>query len=149
METVKKLFTKLILEKKQTFRILLAVLMVLAGLSHFFADGVYIKIVPGFLPYPAEIVYFTGVLEVLGGIGLLIPGISQVAAWGFVLLYIAVYPANINMAVNNIHIDNIPDGNWFQAIRLPFQFVLIAWAWWLTRSDINLSKREQSNTISN
>ena len=39
------------------------------------------------------------------------------------------------MAVNHIQIANIPTGNWFQAIRLPFQFVLIAWAWWLTRPD--------------
>ena len=139
MDIAKKLFKKLILEKKTTFRVLLAVLMILAGSSHFFADGAYIKIVPSFLPYPAEIVYITGVLEILGGIGLLIPQLRQAAAWGFVWLFIAVYPANINMAVNNIHIDNIPDGNWFQAIRLPFQFVLIAWAWWLTRSQSNLS----------
>ncbi len=135
MEIIKKLFNNLILEKKQTFQILLAVLMVLAGLSHFFADGVYFKIYPPMLPYPATMVYFTGVAEVLGGIGLLIPRINQAAAWGLAILFIAVYPANINMAVNHIHIDNIPDGNWFQAIRLPFQFVLIAWAYWLTQND--------------
>ena len=142
MELFKKLFKNLILEKKQTFRVLMAVLMVLAGLSHFFADGVYIKIYPPLLPYATTMVYFTGVAEVLGGIGLLIPSVSQVAAWGLVILFIAVYPANINMAINNIHIDNIPDGNWFQAIRLPFQFVLIAWAWWLTRSRDNVTVEE-------
>ena len=142
METIKKLFKNLILEKKQTFKILLAVLMVLAGSSHFFADGVYLKIYPPLLPYPATMVYFTGVAEILGGIGLLIPRVSQAAAWGFVLLFIAVYPANINMAVNHIQIDNIPDGNWFQTIRLPFQFVLIAWAWWFTRSPDDLSVTE-------
>lgn len=135
MEIVKKLFNNLILGKKQTFRVLLAVLMILAGLSHFFADGVYLKIYPPMLPYSATMVYFTGVAEVLGGISLLIRRVSQAAAWGFVILFIAVYPANINMAVNHIHLDNIPDGNWFQAIRLPFQFVLIAWAYWLTRPD--------------
>ena len=142
MELFKKLFKNLILEKKQTFRVLMAVLMVLAGLSHFFAEGVYIKIYPPLLPYAATMVYFTGVAEVLGGIGLLIPRVSQAAAWGLVILFIAVYPANINMAINNIHIDNIPDGNWFQVIRLPFQFVLIAWAWWLTRSEDDLSVKE-------
>jgi len=135
MEIVKKLFNNLILGKKQTFRVLLAVLMILAGLSHFFADGVYLKIYPPMLPYSATMVYFTGVAEVLGGISLLIRRVSQAAAWGFVILFIAVYPANINMAVNHIHLDNIPDGNWFQAIRLSFQFVLIAWAYWLTRPD--------------
>ena len=79
MEIVKTLFTKLILEKKHTFRVLLAVLMILAGPSHFFADGVYIKIYPPLLPYPATMVYLTGVAEILGGIGLLIPRVSQAA----------------------------------------------------------------------
>ena len=143
METVKKLFKNLILDKKTIFRVMLAVFMVVAGLSHFFADGVYIKIYPSLLPYPATMVYFTGVAEILGGIGLLIPAVSQAAAWGLVLLFIAVYPANINMAVNHIHINHIPDGNWFQAIRLPFQFVLIAWAWWLTRSKDNSLSNQQ------
>ena len=135
MALIKQAFQKLILDKKKTFRILLSLLIIAAGISHFVIPGVYIKIVPDLLPYPAEIVYISGIFEILGGIGLLVPAVSQAAAWGLVLLFIAVYPANINMAVNNIHINNIPDGNWFQAIRLPFQFVLIAWAWWLTRSD--------------
>ena len=138
MEIFTRLFKNLILKNKQTFRIMLAVFMVLAGASHFFADGVYLKIYPPLLPYPATMVYLTGVAEILGGIGLLVPQFSKAAAWGFVILYIAVYPANINMAVNHIQIDNIPNGDWFQAIRLPFQFVLIAWAWWLTRSDSDL-----------
>ncbi|MDJ0596819.1 MAG: DoxX family protein [Pleurocapsa sp. MO_226.B13] len=135
MKLIKQLFQDLILEKKQIFRGILAFCMVVAGGSHFVFPEPYIKIVPSLLPYPAALVYVSGFFEIIGGIGLLIPAVSQAAAWGFVLLFIAVYPANINMAVNNIHIDNIPDGNWFQAIRLPFQFVLIAWAWWLTRPD--------------
>ena len=135
MKVIKQLFQNLILDKKSIFRGLLAVFMMVAGASHFVAPNAYIKIVPDVLPYPAALVYISGFCEIIGGIGLLIPAVSQAAAWGFVWLFIAVYPANINMAVNNIHIDNIPDGNWFQAIRLPFQFVLIAWAWWLTRPD--------------
>lgn len=136
---MKQLHQDLILNNKQIFRGILAVCMVVAGVSHFVFPNPYIRIVPNLLPYPAALVYISDFCEIIGGIGLLIPAVSQAAAWGFVLLFIAVYPANINMAVNNIHIDNIPDGNWFQAIRLPFQFVLIAWAWWLTRTD------EQSN----
>ena len=138
MNLIKKLLNNLILENKTSFRILLAVLMLIAGASHFVVPEPYIKIVPGILPSPAAIVYISGFFEVLGGIGLLITGVSQAAAWGFVLLFIAVYPANLNMAINNIHLQNIPDGAWFQAIRLPFQFVLVAWAWWLTRPSEDL-----------
>ncbi len=129
------MMTDLILEKKQTLKGVFAVCMIVAGITHFIAPDTYVKIVPPQLPYPEAIVYISGFFEILGGIGLLIPLVSQAAAWGLVLLLIAVYPANINMAVNNIHLDNVPDGDWFQAIRLPFQFVLIAWAYWYTRSD--------------
>ena len=130
-----RLFNKIILANKQTLKGVFAVCMIVAGISHFVAPYPYVKIVPPQLPYPEAIVYVSGFFEILGGIGLLVPFVSQAAAWGLVLLLIAVYPANINMAVNNIHIDNVPDGNWFQAIRLPFQFVLIAWAYWFTKPD--------------
>ena len=142
MKLVKKAFPNLILENKQTFRGILAVCMIVVGVLHFVFTEPFIKIVPNLLPYPATLVYLSGFLEILGGIGLLIPALSQIAAWGLVLLFIAVYPANINMAVNHIQIENIPDSNWLQAIRLPFQFVLIAWAWWLTRPDGTIDHQE-------
>ena len=135
MEKINNLFRNLILEKKQTFRGVLSVCIIIVGITHFLFPEPFIKIVPGLLPYPAAIVYVSGFLEILGGIGLLVPATSKAAAWCLLLLFIAVYPANINMAVNNIHLENVPDGNWFQAIRLPFQFVLFAWAYWLAQPD--------------
>ena len=134
MNQIKTLFNKLILERKQTFRGIMSVCIIIVGITHFLFPEPYTKIVPAALPNPEFLVYISGFFEILGGIGLLIPAVSQAAAWGLVLLFIAVYPANINMAVNNIQIENIPQGTWFQVIRLPFQFVLIAWAWWLTKS---------------
>lgn len=131
MESLKRIISN----NRQTLKGLFAFFMIVAGISHFIIPDIYIKIVPPQLPYPEAIVYISGFFEILGGIGLLVPPTSQAAAWGLLVLIIAVYPANINMAVNHIHIDNIPDGNWFQAIRLPFQFVLIAWAYWLTKPD--------------
>lgn len=136
-----KLFDKIILQNRQILKGVFAVCMIVAGITHFTAPYTYANIVPPQLPYPVAIVYISGFFEILGGIGLLVPSVSQAAAWGLVLLLIAVYPANINMAVNHIHIDNVPDGNWFQAIRLPFQFVLIAWAYWYTKPD------EENSTV--
>ncbi|QFS47064.1 DoxX family membrane protein [Nostoc sphaeroides CCNUC1] len=89
---------------------------------------------PPQLPYPLELVYLSGFYEILGGIGLLVPPVSQAAAWGLIALFIAVFPANINMAVNHIQLEHIPDSPWVQVVRLPFQAVLIAWAWWYTKS---------------
>ena len=109
--------------------------MIVAGAIHFLVPEPFIKIVPDLLPYHRQLVYTSGFFEIVFGIGLLVPAARQIAAWGLVVLFIAVYPANINMAVNHIKIANVPDSNWFHAIRLPFQFVLIAWAWWYTRPD--------------
>jgi uncharacterized membrane protein len=119
--------------QKEIFRIILAISMVVAGTLHFTNSEPFVKIVPSVLPYPLMLVYISGVFEILAGICLLIPPVSQIAAWGLILLFIAVFPANINMAVNHIHIDGVPDSPIFQAIRLPFQGVLIAWAWWFTK----------------
>ena len=71
--------------------------------------------------------------EVLGGIGLLIPVLSVAAAWGLIALFVAVFPANINMAVNQIAIENVPHQPVLYWVRLPLQAVLIAWAWWYTK----------------
>lgn len=125
----------LLAKNKELLRVILAVCILVAGTLHFIASEPFIKIVPDFLPAPQAIVYFSGVLEILAAIGLLTPPFSRAAAWGLVWLFIAVYPANINMAVNQIHLDGVPDSPIFQAIRLPFQFVLIAWAYWYTKPD--------------
>jgi uncharacterized membrane protein len=114
------------------FRCLLATFMVTAGTLHFVTPAPFVKIVPDYLPAHLEIVYISGFFEILGGIGLLVPFVSQAAAWGLIALFIAVFPANIYMAVNNIDI-GIPLEPWMLWARLPLQGVLIAWAWWLTR----------------
>ncbi|AFZ30228.1 hypothetical protein Glo7428_1671 [Gloeocapsa sp. PCC 7428] len=141
----------IIRKNKELLRVILAVCIIVVGLLHFAVPDIFVSIVPSLLPYPLELVYISGVFEILGGIGLLVPTVSRAAAWGLIALFIAVFPANINMAVNHIHIDNIPDSPWFQVVRLPFQAVLIAWAWWYTKpatdiknqaAIINLYERE-------
>ena len=117
---------------KLVLRVLLAVFMIVAGTLHWVTPDPFVKIVPSFLPYPLALVYISGVFEILGGIGLLVPPVSQAAAWGLIALFIAVFPANINMAVNQIQMDGIPDSDLLRWGRLPFQAVLIAWAWWYT-----------------
>ena len=118
---------------KLILRVLLAIFMMAAGTLHWIIPAPFVKIVPALLPYPLALVYISGVFEVLGGLGLLVPQVSKVAAWGLIALFIAVFPANINMAVNQIQMDGIPDSDLLRWGRLPFQAVLIVWAWWYTR----------------
>lgn len=129
---------------KEFLRVTLAISIIIVGLTHFFVPEPFVKIVPPQLPAPLGLVYLSGFYEILGGIGLLVPPVSQAAAWGLIALFIAVFPANINMAVNHIKLDNVPDSFWLHAVRLPFQAVLIAWAWWYTKS---ANKEKQASII--
>ncbi|MFN6569977.1 DoxX family protein [Dendronalium sp. ChiSLP03b] len=129
---------------KELLRVILAVSIIVVGVTHFVVPEQYVRIVPPQLPYPLGLVYLSGFYEILGGIGLLVPPVSQAAAWGLFALFIAVYPANINMAVNLIKVDGIPNSPWVHVVRLPLQAVLLAWAWWYTKPS---DKEKQASII--
>jgi uncharacterized membrane protein len=111
-------------------RILLAILFLVAGALHFFIAPVYVHIMPPYLPAPALLVRISGVAEILGGVGLLVPATQPAAAWGLILLLIAVLPANLNMALHSSHWPGIPP--WLLWARLPLQLPLIYWAFLYT-----------------
>jgi uncharacterized membrane protein len=119
--------------RKEILRGIHAIAIIIVGVTHFIKPEPYVRIVPPQLPYPIELVYISGFFEILGGIGLLLPYVSVAAAWGLIALYISVFPANINQAVNSIAIEGIPDIPALYWARLPFQAVLITWAWWYTQ----------------
>nr|WP_254837809.1 DoxX family protein [Natronomonas marina] len=110
---------------------------VVAGVLHFVVPDLYVQIVPPVLPAPLALVYLSGVAEIAVGLGLLYPPTREYAAWGTVLLLLAVFPANVYMATSGVVVEGVPgDGDpstvarW---ARLPLQAVLVAWAWWYTR----------------
>ena len=110
---------------------LLGALFVAAGVNHFVNPAFYLKIMPPFLPFPLALVYLSGVFEVMLGILLLVPRFTPLAAWGIIALLVAVFPANIHMAVNH---QLFPEYSFAALLlRLPLQLVLIAWAYIYTR----------------
>ena len=112
---------------------LFAAIFIFAGFNHFRDLGFYLRIMPPYLPWPSALHLIAGFFEVVLGVMLLITRFQRMAAWGLIALLLAVYPANIHMAVNH-HL--YPDLSMiFHWIRLPLQFVLIAWAWWFTKAD--------------
>jgi uncharacterized membrane protein len=121
----------------QTFKIvmkyLLALLFILAGVNHFYNPDFYLRIMPPYLPWPSALHLIAGFFEFVFGVMLLIPRFQKWAAWGLIALLLAIFPANIHMAVNH-HL--YPEVSMvFLWIRLPLQFVPIAWAWWYTKAD--------------
>ncbi len=116
----------------------LALFFVVAGTNHFVNRDFYVGLMPPYLPAPLALVYLSGVLEILGGIAVLIPRVRALSGWGLVLLLVAVFPANLHMAMNP---DSFPDISAVALyIRLPVQGLLIAWAYWATRPDGAASK---------
>ncbi len=119
--------------RKEILRGVLTVSLVIVGITHFLRPEQYARIVPPPFP-PFTSVYLSGVFEILGGIGLLIPSVSVIAAWCLIALFIGVFPANIYMTIHNIEVEGIPHSQLLYLARLPLQAVLIAWAYWYTRN---------------
>jgi uncharacterized membrane protein len=115
-------------------RWLAATAFVLAGLNHFRNPGFYVSIVPPGFPSPEWLVAISGVCEVAGGIGLLIRPLRRFAGWGLIALLIAVFPANIFMAVHPERIPGLNISQWMLWVRLPLQAVMIAWVWFVALS---------------
>jgi len=111
-------------------RFLIAFLFIFTGILHFTLTDKFVQIIPSFIPAPLEVVYASGVIEILGAIGLLIPKYKRKAAFGLILLLIAVFPANIYMAIENIQLGGILNNQFLQWVRLPFQFVLMWLLYW-------------------
>lgn len=116
-------------------RWVLAVFMVAAGTNHFVASDAYVAMVPSVLPAHLLLVQISGVAGIAGGIGLVLPPTRRLAAWGLIALFIAVFPANINMAVNHLPLGGRAIPAWALWARLPVQLVLIGWAALYTRRD--------------
>lgn len=120
---------------KAVFRWILTVFMVGAGVNHFVSPAPYLAMMPEVLPAKEALVAISGVAEILGGLGLILTQTRKLAAWGIIALLVAVFPANINMAVNDLPLGTTPVPSWALWARLPLQLVMIVWAWWFTRDD--------------
>jgi uncharacterized membrane protein len=112
-------------------RWILGVLFIAAGVNHFVDPTTYLRMLPGYLPFPLALVYLSGIGEVIGGIGVLSTRWRTAAGWGLIALLVAVFPANVHMARHPELFPSIsPTLLWG---RLPLQGLLIAWVWWTTR----------------
>lgn len=109
--------------------------MVLAGLMHFIKPEPYVMIMPDYLPWHLPLVYISGAFEVALGIALFIEPVRALAGWGLIALFVAVLPANVWMASEGIQPPGLEMSPPLAWIRVALQFVLMYWAWAVTRPD--------------
>ncbi|SFQ29808.1 DoxX family protein [Hymenobacter arizonensis] len=107
-------------------RYALALLFVLAGVWHFVHPATYLAIMPPQMPQPLLLVHLSGVFEILGGLGLLFRPTRRLAGLGLLVLLVAVFPANVYMAL--IH-EQLGIPGWVAWGRLPLQLPLMWWVW--------------------
>ena len=117
---------------------LMATFYVVAGVAHFVNPLFYVEIMPPYVPRHREVVFVSGLAEIGLGLLLIPRATRQAAAWGVIVLLAAVFPANLHMAINQVHPAHAPA--WLGTptplelwLRLPVQGVLMLWAWWHTR----------------
>ncbi len=122
------------------WHLLLAALFVVAGVMHFVAFGYYLAIMPKYIPFGREVVYVTGVLEIVGGVALLVPSLRRAAGIGLILLLIAVFPANVQMLINARKQATPMLEELLLWLRLPVQTLLIVWVWNSTRPPERVSR---------
>ena len=107
----------------------IAALFITAGAAHFVKPRIFLRIIPPYLPVPRLLVYASGAFEIAGGLGVLLPSVRAYAAWGLIAMLAAFLPVHTYMARD-------PDGQfsdlpgWMLWLRIPLQFVLMAWVYW-------------------
>lgn len=109
---------------------LMAFLYILAGINHFRVPRLYVKMIPPALPAPKMINIVSGAAEIILGVLLCVPQLSSFAAWGIIILLIAVFPANVYMYTNDKAALGLP--KWVRLLRLPLQLLLMYWAYLYT-----------------
>ena len=111
-------------------RVALAAMFTLTGVSHFAATESFLLMVPEFLPLRREAIYLSGVAELAGAAGLLVPQLRRAAGLGLAALLVAVVPANINVALNNVQVDLVPSSPVYQWGRILMQPLLVWFVVW-------------------
>lgn len=118
---------------RTSLRLLLALFFVGAGVMHFVRPDLYLRIMPPYLPSPLALVYVSGVFEILGGAGLLVRPLRPAAGYGLLALLVAVFPANVQMAVDSVAGQPGSVRAWVAVLRLPLQVPLLLWVYWCMR----------------
>lgn len=109
---------------------LMALIYIIAGMNHFRKPKLYLKIIPSYFSNPKLLNTISGLAEIVLGITLLIPVLSSYAAWGIIVLLIAVFPANLFMYKSDKARMGLP--KWVLLLRMPLQLVLIYWSYLYT-----------------
>ena len=113
-------------------RIAMSVMLLFTSIGHFVFTKGMVLMMPDLIPYKKEIVYLTGIIEILAAIGLQIPRVRVLTAWLLILFFILLLPANINAAINQVDYEKGTfegSGTSYLWFRIPLQILFIVWTY--------------------
>ncbi len=111
-------------------RISLSIMLIATGIAHFTHTEQMIQMMPEIVFYKKEVVYFTGILELMASAGLLIPKLTKLASILLILFFIAVLPANIVGSMKQVSLGGMEKGVSYLYFRIPLQMLFILWAYY-------------------
>lgn len=109
-------------------RLGMAAALLLVGSDHLLNPQRYLPMMPDFLPAHLELVLFTGLCELAGAVGLLLPRWRRRAALALALYFVCVFPANVKNALDGLDVEGLPAATWYYWLRLPMQPLILLWA---------------------
>jgi uncharacterized membrane protein len=113
-------------------RVGLSVFFAFTAIGHFIRTDEMSAMLPPWVPYRGSIIYLTGVLELLGAIGVWLPGLTRLTGLCLILMLITFFPANIYSAIDRVEFGGHGAGPAYLLVRVPFQLFLIWWTYWAT-----------------
>jgi uncharacterized membrane protein len=131
-------------DRRKLLRYLLSAFYIAAGTFHILVPRPFTLITPDWVPHPFATVVFTGMCEIAGGVGLLIPGLRRAAGLMLALYAVCVFPANLKHAFEGMDVASIPNSWWYHGPRLALQPVLV-WLPLYSTSLINWPIRRHRN----
>jgi uncharacterized membrane protein len=113
-------------------RIAMSAMLLFTAMGHFMFTKGMAMMVPGFIPFKTEVVYLTGIVEILAAIGLLVPQFRVLTAWLLMVFFVLLLPANIKAAIEQIDIEKgtfTGSGLKYLWFRVPLQILFVTWTY--------------------
>ncbi|HEY9045223.1 MAG TPA: DoxX family protein [Ohtaekwangia sp.] len=110
-------------------RVALALMLLMTGSAHFFKTDVMVQSMPDGIPYKPELVYFTGILELLAAVGLVIDSTARFTGIALIVFFVCVLPANIAGSLKRVALGGMENGPVYLYFRIPLQVFFIGWVY--------------------
>jgi uncharacterized membrane protein len=128
-------------------RVGLSLFFIFTSIGHFIRTEQMAAMLPSFLPYRIELIYLTGILELLGAVGVWIPRLTRLTGFFLILMLIGLLPANVYSAINRIDFGGHGAGPAYLLVRVPFQLFVIWWTYFSTEQAWFHQKAKPDNSV--